>query len=132
MDTTSQSAEQTTMTPSQFTLIPRSQWIEIKRPELKTKTDGGLYLPEGAVNRLQQLANYGEIVQLGEDVTPDRYQVGMLVVFSAAGGYTVKILGQEVFYILESDIIATSASTLKQKEECTICGAQMPQNKISS
>lgn len=82
--------------------------ILVKRVEAKTKTEGGLYIPEGAAEKPQK----GEVVAVGEGELKDgkltqmRLKVGDLVYFGKYSGLELQVDGESCLFMKEDDILA--------------------------
>ncbi len=88
---------------------PIGEKVLVKRMEAETKTKGGIVLPDTAKERPQR----GEILAVGdgrllEDGTRSEFTVkaGDKVLFASYAGTEVKIDGEELMLMDESDILA--------------------------
>ena len=88
---------------------PLADKVLIKRLEAEATTKGGIVLPEAAKEKPRK----GTIVALGDGKVLDSGQrtefqvkVGDVVLFSSYGGTEVKVDGEEVLIMDESDILA--------------------------
>lgn len=85
---------------------PLHDRIVVRRTEQEEKTAGGLYLPGNAKEKPQQ----GEVLAIGEGkfvdgkVQPLSVKVGDTVIFGSYAGNTVKIDGEEVLIMNESEV----------------------------
>ncbi len=86
---------------------PLHDRIVVRRKEEETKTAGGIVLPGSAKEKPSQ----GEVLAVGNgrlldngDVRPLDLKVGDVVVFGQYAGNTVKIDGDEVLIMSESDV----------------------------
>ncbi|ABC31315.1 co-chaperone GroES [Hahella aquimaris] len=86
---------------------PLHERVVVRRKEEETKTAGGIVLPGNAAEKPSQ----GEVLAVGEgrildngDVRPLAVKVGDKVVFGQYAGSTVKIDGEELLIMSESDI----------------------------
>ena len=87
---------------------PLGQRVLVKRIDSEEKTAGGIYLPDTAKEKPQE----AKIVALGTGGRDDdgkliefSVKVGDVVLISKYGGTEVKIDGQEVLIISQSDIL---------------------------
>lgn len=86
---------------------PLHDRIVVRRKEEETKTAGGIVLPGSAKEKPSQ----GEVLAVGNgrllengDVRPLDVKVGDMVVFGQYAGSTVKIDGEELLMLSESDV----------------------------
>ncbi len=86
---------------------PLHDRIVVRRKEEETKTAGGIVLPGSAKEKPSQ----GEVLAVGNgrllengDVRPLDVKVGDMVVFGQYAGSTVKIDGEELLMLAESDV----------------------------
>jgi chaperonin GroES len=86
---------------------PLQDRVVVKRQDEETTSSGGIVLPGSATEKPQQ----GEVVAVGpgkktEDgkVVPVDLKVGDQVIFGQYGGNTVKIDGDELLILNESEI----------------------------
>ena len=86
---------------------PLHDRVVIRRKEEETKTAGGIVLPGSATEKPQQ----GEVLAVGRgriqengDVRPLDLKVGDIVVFGQYSGQTVKVEGEELLIMQESEI----------------------------
>ena len=86
---------------------PLHDRIVVRRKEEETKTSGGIVLPGSAKEKPSQ----GEVLAVGNgrlldngDVRPLDLKVGDVVVFGQYSGNTVKIDGDELLIMSESDV----------------------------
>lgn len=89
-------------------LRPLYDRVLIKRLEAEQKTAGGIILPDTAQEKPQE----GEIVAVGQGVRGDNgefvaldVKVGDRVLFAKWGGTEVKVNGQDLMIMKESDIL---------------------------
>ena len=87
---------------------PLHDRVLVKRLEQDEKTSGGIIIPDTAKEKPIQ----GEVVAVGSGarddsgkVIPMDVKVGDVVLFSKWGGTEIKIEGQELLVLKESDII---------------------------
>lgn len=88
---------------------PLADKVVIKRLEAESKTKGGIVLPDTAKEKPRR----GKIVSLGDgkllkDGTRSKFQVkiGDTVLFTSYGGTEIKVDGEELLIMDESDILA--------------------------
>jgi chaperonin GroES len=88
---------------------PLADKILIKRVEAQTVTTGGIVLPETAKEKPRR----GKIIALGDGKLLDsgeraefEVKVGDEVLFSSYGGTEIKVDGEEMMIMEESDILA--------------------------
>jgi chaperonin GroES len=86
--------------------------VVIRRQDEETKTAGGIVLPGSAAEKPSR----GEVLSVGNgrlldngEVRPLEVKVGDKVVFSQYGGSIVKINGEELLIMSESDILGILA-----------------------
>lgn len=86
--------------------------VVIRRQDEETKTAGGIVLPGSAAEKPSR----GEVLSVGNgrlldngEVRPLEVKVGDKVVFSQYGGSIVKIDGEELLIMSESDILGILA-----------------------
>lgn len=86
---------------------PLHDRVVVKRVEEETKTAGGIVLPGSAAEKPSQgevlAAGPGRVTENGE-VRPLDVKVGDKVIFGQYAGSTVKIDGQELLIMAESEI----------------------------
>ncbi|MDZ4843013.1 MAG: co-chaperone GroES [Hyphomicrobium aestuarii] len=87
---------------------PLHDRVVVKRVENETKSAGGIIIPETAAEKPQQ----GEIIAVGpgargddNEIVPLDVKVGDRVLFGKWSGTEVKIDGQELLIMKESDIM---------------------------
>lgn len=90
------------------TIRPLHDRVLVKRLEQEEKTAGGIIIPDSAKEKPQQ----GEIIAVGAGardeqgrIVPLDVKVGDVVLFGKWSGTEVKIDGQELLVMKESDII---------------------------
>ena len=89
---------------------PLGDKVLVKRIEVSTRTDSGLYLPESAAEKPQQ----AKVIAVGEgkvnEKTGNRKPVdvnkGDTILLSKWGGTEIKIKDEELLIINEDDILA--------------------------
>lgn len=88
---------------------PLHDRVVIRREEQETKTAGGIVLPGSAAEKPSQgeviAVGKGQITEAGE-VRPLDVKVGDKVLFGQYAGTTVKVDGEELLIMKESDIFA--------------------------
>lgn len=86
---------------------PLHDRIVVRRKEEETKTAGGIVLPGSAKEKPSQgevlAVGNGRILENGE-VRPLDVKVGDVVVFGQYAGSTVKVGGEELLIMSESDV----------------------------
>jgi chaperonin GroES len=86
---------------------PLHDRVVVRRMEEETKTAGGIVLPDSAAekpSRGEVLAvGTGKVLDNGE-VRPLALKVGDKVIFGQYGGSTVKVDGEELLILSESEI----------------------------
>ena len=86
---------------------PLHDRVVVRRLEEETKTAGGIVLPDSAAEKPSR----GEVLAVGPgkaldngDVRAPDVKVGDTVIFGQYGGSTVKIYGEELLILSESEI----------------------------
>jgi chaperonin GroES len=94
-------------------LQPLGDRVLVKPTEKEEKTKSGIYLPDTAKEKPQE----GEIIAVGPgkyDETGKRIpmdlKVGDTVIYAKYGGTEIKVDGEEMMILRESDILAKKAS----------------------
>lgn len=92
---------------------PLHDRVVVRRNEEETKSAGGIVLPGSAAEKPQQ----GEVLAVGEgrilqngDVRPCSVKAGDKVMFGQYSGSTVKVDGEELLIMNESDIFGVVES----------------------
>ena len=92
---------------------PLHDRVVVKRVDSETKTAGGIIIPETAAEKPQQ----GEVVAVGpgargddNELVPLDVKAGDRVLFGKWSGTEVKIDGQELLIMKESDIMGVLQS----------------------
>ena len=88
---------------------PLGDKILVKRAEAETKTKSGIYLPDTAAEKPQQ----AEVIEVGEGKVSEKtgnrvapsVKKGDKVLISKYGGTEVKIDGEDLLIINETDIL---------------------------
>jgi len=86
---------------------PLHDRVVVRRMEEETKTAGGIVLPDSAAEKPSR----GEVLAVGSgkvldngEVRPLAVKVGDKVIFGQYGGSTVKVDGEELLILSESEI----------------------------
>ena len=98
---------------------PLHDRVVVRRIEAEEKTKGGIIIPDTAKEKPQQ----GEVIAVGPGardengkVQPLDVQVGDRVLFGKWSGTEVKIDGQDLLIMKESDIMGVLEATVAQKK----------------
>ena len=90
-------------------LKPLGDKVVIKRLDAETKTKGGIVLPDSATEKPRQ----GKVLSVGDGKLLDdgsrqklTIKKGDVVLFTSYGGTEIKVDGQELLIMEESDILA--------------------------
>lgn len=90
-------------------LKPLADRVIVKVLESEERTKGGIVLPDTAKEKPQEgevkAVGPGRILENGTKVAPE-VKVGDIVVFAKYGGTEVKVNGEELLILRESDILA--------------------------
>jgi len=90
-------------------LRPLGDKVVVKRLEAEERTSGGIVLPDTAKEKPQRgkvvSVGQGKLLDSGERVTPS-VKAGDRVLFTSYAGTEVKIDGDELLVMDESDILA--------------------------
>lgn len=87
---------------------PLSDHVLVRPVKQEEKTNSGIYLPDSAKDKPQE----GEVLAVGSgkyiegDLKPLEVKVGDKVIFSKYGGDEIKVDGEELKLVSESDILA--------------------------
>lgn len=91
-----------------MSIRPLHDRIVVRRTEEEQKTAGGILLPGSAQEKPQQ----GEVIAVGKgqirdngEVRPLDVKVGDKVLFGQYAGQTVKVGGEELLIMKESDVL---------------------------
>lgn len=91
-----------------MSIRPLHDRVVVRRKEEETTTASGIVLPGSA----QEKPNQGEVVAVGKgrisqsgDIQPMDVKVGDVVLFGQYAGNTVKVDGEELMIMSESDIL---------------------------
>jgi chaperonin GroES len=94
-------------------LKPLADRVIVKVLESEERTKGGIVLPDTAKEKPQEgevkAVGPGRILENGTKVAPE-VKVGEIVVFAKYGGTEVKVNGEELLILRESDILAVKSS----------------------
>lgn len=86
---------------------PLHDRVVVRRLEEETTTSGGIVLPDSAAEKPSQgeilAVGSGKVLDSGEVRAPD-VKVGDKVIFGQYGGSTVKVDGEELLILSESEI----------------------------
>jgi chaperonin GroES len=86
---------------------PLHDRVVVRRLEEETTTAGGIVLPDSAAEKPSQgeilAVGSGKVLDSGEVRAPD-VKVGDKIIFGQYGGSTVKIDGEELLILSESEI----------------------------
>lgn len=98
---------------------PLGDRIAVRRLKADEKTPGGIILPDNA----QEKPLEAEVVAVGPGLRNDKgermaldVQVGDVVLFAKWAGTEVKINGEEILIMKESDVMGVVAKTASQKK----------------
>ncbi len=98
---------------------PLGDRVLVRRVEEEAKTKGGIIIPDTAKEKPQQ----GEVIAVGPgarneagQVVPLDVQVGDTVLFGKWSGTEVKIDGEDLMIMKESDIMGVLEQTTAQKK----------------
>ena len=98
---------------------PLHDRVVVRRVEEEEKTKGGIIIPDTAKEKPQE----GEVIAVGpgaraEDgsITPLDVKVGDRVLFSKYGGTEVKIDGEDLTILRESDILGIVEKTAAKRK----------------
>lgn len=96
-------------TKTKVRVQPLDDRIVVTRTAADSKTAGGILLPENAKEKPQQgeviAVGPGKLLDSGERATPD-VKEGDKVLFGKYAGTEIKVDGEEVIILRESDILA--------------------------
>ncbi len=87
---------------------PLHDRIVVRRTEEEQKTAGGILLPGSAAEKPQQgevIATGNGLVRENGEVRPLDVAVGDVVLFGQYSGQTVKVDGEELLILKESDVL---------------------------
>ena len=90
-------------------LQPMGDRLVVKPMQSEEKTKSGIYLPDTAKEKPQEgkviAVGPGRMTDEGKRITPD-VEVGDIVIYTKYGGSEIKIDGEELIIMRESDILA--------------------------
>ena len=90
-------------------LEPMGDRLVVKPMQSEEKTKSGIYLPDTAKEKPQEgkviAVGPGRMTDEGKRITPD-VEVGDIVIYTKYGGSEIKIDGEELIIMRESDILA--------------------------
>lgn len=93
--------------------------VVVRRIDADKTTQGGIIIPDKSAEKPTQ----GEVIAVGPGALTDQGQlralsvnVGDTVLFSQYGGTTVKLAGEELLVLRESDILAIIEQTDSQEK----------------
>ena len=99
---------------------PLHDRVVVKRIDADTKTAGGIIIPDSA----QEKPSQGEVVSVGPGgrdeagkLLPIDLKVGDIVLFGKWSGTEVKIDGQDLLIMKESDIMGVLEGTASSKKK---------------
>lgn len=89
---------------------PLGDKVLVKRIDVSTRTESGLYLPESAAEKPQQ----AKVIEVGEGKVNDKtgkrkpidVKKGDTILLSKWGGTEIKVKEQEMLIVTEDDILA--------------------------
>jgi len=81
---------------------PLGDRVLVKQEESKTKTAGGIYIPETAQEKTQS----GVVVEIGDDKDIIKVKKGQKIMYDKYAGTAVKIDGVEHLIMKMADILA--------------------------
>lgn len=92
-----------------MTIRPLNDRVVVRRIEAETKTAGGILIPDSATEKPSQ----GEVIAVGPGTTLDNGQVrpvpvkvGDRILFGKYSGSEIKLDGEELLVVKESEILA--------------------------
>ncbi len=90
-------------------LQPMGDRLVVKPIQSEEKTKSGIYLPDTAKEKPQEgkviAVGPGRVTDEGKRIVPD-VEVGDIVIYTKYGGSEIKIDGEELIIMRESDILA--------------------------
>jgi chaperonin GroES len=90
-------------------LQPMGDRLVVKPMQSEEKTKSGIYLPDTAKEKPQEgkviAVGPGRMTDEGKRIAPD-VEVGDIVIYTKYGGSEIKIDGEELIIMRESDILA--------------------------
>lgn len=105
------------------TFRPLSDYVLVKLPPKKEKTEGGILLPETAAAEKPQQGHVvavgpGRTLESGE-VVPMHVKVGAEILFGAYAGIEMKIQNQNFLVIRQDDILLHEVEEPSDAEEAS-------------
>jgi chaperonin GroES len=98
---------------SKLSVRPLHDKVLVRRDEASGKTDSGIYLPESSKDKpktgIIEAVGDGELNTTTGERTPLTVKAGDRVIFSSYSGTEVKIDGEELLIMSESEILAVIA-----------------------
>ena len=98
---------------------PLHDRVVVKRIDADTKTAGGIIIPDSA----QEKPSQGEVIAVGKGgrdeagkLIPIDLKVGDIVLFGKWSGTEVKIDGQDLLIMKESDVLGVLEGTVAKKK----------------
>ncbi|MEQ8409429.1 MAG: co-chaperone GroES [Gammaproteobacteria bacterium] len=108
------------MTGKNYSLRPLADRVVVRRLEAESKSAGGIVLPGSASEK----PNRGEVVAVGPGIRLDNgklvapaVQVGDCILFGKYGPNEIKLNGEELLIIKESEILAIIDNTETDLQE---------------
>ena len=90
-------------------LQPMGDRLVVKPIQTEEKTKSGIYLPDTAKEKPQEgkviAVGPGRVTEEGKRIPPD-VEVGDIVIYTKYGGSEIKVDGEELIIMRESDILA--------------------------
>ena len=90
-------------------LQPMGDRLVVKPMQSEEKTKSGIYLPDTAKEKPQEgkviAVGPGRVTDEGKRIPPD-VEVGDIIIYTKYGGSEIKIDGEELIIMRESDILA--------------------------
>ena len=101
-------------------LNPLADRLVVRPIEKEEVTKGGIVLPDTAKEKPQEgevlAVGPGRVSEDGKRIAMD-VKVGDIVVYSKYGGTEIKVDGEELIILRESDILATKAAKAKKTKK---------------
>lgn len=95
---------------------PLADRIVVKPMEREEKTKSGIYLPDTAKEKPQEgkviAVGPGRVSDDGTRIAPD-LKVGDIVIYAKYGGTEIKVDGEDLIILRESDILAKKTGSSK-------------------
>ena len=100
-----------------FKLQPLADRVVVRPIEEEEKTKSGIYIPDTAKEKPQEgevvAAGPGRMSEDGKRIALD-VKVGDVVIYAKYGGSEIKVDGEELIILRESDILATKSAPKKK------------------